>query len=182
MRPTNTLLLQMPECFLGPSHRFTHQFWGTGASRPGEAGYDDGERADVGGVGEGERGVVGDASLAQRRVAHHLPPHGPLMCFFNQHFKIDPATFGVWMRAITAVDAARRHALVAHHNESFAAAHFANTTLWMLRGSPVSQRNLRRELEAAGLAPSQLAFAPRIKVHSFFAFHSAPRFISFHPS
>jgi len=160
-------LLQMPECFLGPSHRLTHQFWGTGGSRQGEAGYDDGERADVEGVEEGEeevREAGGDASLAQRRAVHHLPPHGPLLCFFNQHFKIDPATFGVWMRAITAVDAARRQALVAHHNESFAAAQFANSTLWMLRGSPVSQRNLRRELEAAGLAASQLVFAPRVKV------------------
>ena len=45
-------------------------------------------------------------------MANKLPAHGPLLCFFNQHFKIDPATFAVWMRAIKAADDARLAALV----------------------------------------------------------------------
>lgn len=160
-------LMQMPECFLGPSHRLTHQFWGTGGSRQGEIGFDDGELADVEEVAEGEGrhdAEGGHDSLVLRRTMHHLPPHGPLVCFFNQHFKIDPTTFGVWMRAVTSVDAARRRAMLAQYNVSYVDAHFANTTVWMLRGSPVSQRNLRRELAQAGLDHSQLVFAPRVKV------------------
>jgi hypothetical protein len=44
--------------------------------------------------GEGNRGRdAADASWAARRVRHKLPPYGPLLCFFNQHFKLDPATF-----------------------------------------------------------------------------------------
>ena len=46
------------------------------------------------------------------KVANKLPAHGPLLCFFNQHFKIDPDTFAVWMRAIKAADNARLAALV----------------------------------------------------------------------
>ena len=56
-----------------------------------------------------------------------------------------------------AADAARRRALLSRHNSSYVDAHFASTTVWMLRGSPVSQRNLRRELGQAGLAPSQVS-------------------------
>jgi hypothetical protein len=46
------------------------------------------------GFGEGYRGRdAADAAWAARRVRHKLPPYGPLLCFFNQHFKLDPATF-----------------------------------------------------------------------------------------
>jgi hypothetical protein len=54
------------------------------------------------GESEGEREVFGegyrgrdaaDAAWAARRLRHKLPPYGPLLCFFNQHFKLDPATF-----------------------------------------------------------------------------------------
>ena len=165
-------LMQMPECFLGPSHRMTHQFWGTGGSQDGEVGYEDGEIGEVGYGGEDEeeeaweggggRGLYDGAfvALASRREKHGLPPHGPLLCFFNQHFKIDPETFGVWARASLTVDRVRRHV----HALRSPSAPFYNTTIWMLRGSPVSQRNLRREMEAAGLSREQLVFAPRIKV------------------
>ena len=174
-------LMQMPECFLGPSHRMTHQFWGTGGSHDAEAGYGDGEVGRVGrGVADGEEGAVEEDAeygggnggggsdgafdaLASRREKHGLPPHGPLLCFFNQHFKIDPQTFSVWARASLTVDRVRRD-LHAMRNPSAFDTPFYNTTIWMLRGSPVSQRNLRREMEAAGLAREQLVFAPRIKV------------------
>ena len=125
-------LALMPECFLGPSHRLTHQFWGMGDGEEGGAG---------GGAGDAD-------AIAVRREAEGLPRLGALLCFFNQHFKLDPATFAVWAQAMHALNA-------------------SSPTLWMLAGSPVSHRNLRREFAAAGLPPDRLVFAPRVdvKVH-----------------
>ena len=104
---TETLVL-LPESFLGPSHRLTHQLWGGSG----------GSRIDFEGLGEDHVSV--------RRLANGLPPSGPVICNFNQHFKIDPDTFGIWRRAVGQV----------------------NATLWLLRGTPVSERNLLHEFQA----------------------------------
>jgi predicted O-linked N-acetylglucosamine transferase (SPINDLY family) len=37
------------------------------------------------------------------RVYHNFPPTGPLLCNWNQHFKLDPEFFGVWTRIIKRV-------------------------------------------------------------------------------
>ncbi|KAJ1471460.1 glycosyl transferase family 41-domain-containing protein [Baffinella frigidus] len=119
-------LAMMPECFLGPSHRLTHQFWGMG----------DGEGGGGGGDVEG---------IETRREAAGVPRTGALLCFFNQHFKLDPDTFAVWTGVMRDLNS-------------------SSPTLWMLAGSPVSHRNLRREFAAAGLDPARLVFAPRVEV------------------
>ena len=60
-------LMQMPECFLGPSHRMTHQFWGTGGAAIGEAGFEDEERE--AGWRDGDAAAEAQwAALAERRV------------------------------------------------------------------------------------------------------------------
>ena len=60
-------LMQMPECFLGPSHRMTHQFWGTGGAAIGETGFEDEERE--AGWRDGDAAAEAQwAALAERRV------------------------------------------------------------------------------------------------------------------
>ena len=79
--------------------------------------------------------------VGQRRVANGLPPFGPVLCNFNQHFKIDPATFAVWRGAAAEL----------------------NATLWLLRGSAASERNLAREF-AAHPGPGRLVWVERVPV------------------
>ena len=40
------------------------------------------------------------------RVYHGYPPEGPLLCNWNQHFKLDPEFFSVWARIVKQVRAA----------------------------------------------------------------------------
>ena len=89
-------LVMMPECFLGPSHRLSHQLWGVSG----------GSRLDYEGFGEDDVSV--------RRMANGLPPTGALVCNFNQHFKIDSATFDRWCHVVARLGG----------------------TLWLLRGTP----------------------------------------------
>jgi hypothetical protein len=58
-----------------------------------------------------------------------LQAEGPVMCYFNQHFKIDPTTFGVWTSALRALNATSTVSLpslcvmldhILHQNEAFA--------------------------------------------------------------
>ena len=118
----------LPESFLGPSHRLTHQLWGAAS------GSDTEEHSE------------GGYELAERRRDEGLPSEGLVICYFNQHFKIDPGTFGVWTRAMRRLNSSEDHPPV----------------LWMLRGNAVSHRNLWREFEAAGLSREHLVFARRV--------------------
>lgn len=50
------------------------------------------------GMGDGEGGGGGGdvEGIETRREAAGVPRTGALLCFFNQHFKLDPDTFAVW--------------------------------------------------------------------------------------
>ena len=116
-------LVLLAESFLGPSHRIAHQMWGSSGGSRNDFDY------------------RGEDDEATRRVANGLPPFGPVLCNFNQHFKMDPATFATWRAAVAEL----------------------NATLWLLRGSSVSERNLAREFEAAGGA-GRLIWAERMPI------------------
>lgn len=67
-----------------------------------------------------------------------------VLAAFHNPFKIDPEVFAVWMRLLKAHPGA---------------------VLWLLRGTPVYQDNLRGAALEHGVAPSRLVFAERITHH-----------------
>ena len=72
-----------------------------------------------------------------------LPESGFVYCCFNNNRKITPATFAGWMRILHQVE---------------------GSVLWLLADNPWSERNLRREAAARGVAPERLVFAARLPV------------------
>lgn len=69
-----------------------------------------------------------------------LPDDAFVFCSFNNTFKIEPATFALWMRLLRQV---------------------SGSVLWLLGGNADATANLRREASALGVAPERLVFAAR---------------------
>jgi predicted O-linked N-acetylglucosamine transferase (SPINDLY family) len=70
-----------------------------------------------------------------------LPAHGLVFCCFNNHYKITPPVFDVWIQILR---------------------HTAGSVLWILGGNALSEANLRREAGSRGIDPGRLIFAPRV--------------------
>src|SRR5215831_4587695 len=85
---------------------------------------------------------------APSRLEVGLPERGFVFCSFNNPAKITPAVFDVWMRLLLQVE---------------------NSVLWLLADSAASERNLRREAQARGIAPDRLIFAPRVGYDDYLA-------------
>ena len=79
------------------------------------------------------------AGAPASRAAHGLPDDAVVFCAFNQSYKIDRGSFAVWMQVLQAVP---------------------GSVLWLLAQGPAAERHLRREAQAAGIAPERLIFAP----------------------
>jgi protein O-GlcNAc transferase len=75
------------------------------------------------------------------REAAGLPPHGTVLCSFNQPFKITAAVFERWCRLLQAMPQSR---------------------LWLLAFDAEAQRNLQARARAFGVDPARLVFAERI--------------------
>jgi predicted O-linked N-acetylglucosamine transferase (SPINDLY family) len=73
------------------------------------------------------------------RTVYGLPPTGFVYCSFNGTYKIEPRTFGLWMRILTQVP---------------------DSVLWLYSTGEVYEDNLRREASAQGVAADRLVFAP----------------------
>jgi len=72
------------------------------------------------------------------RASHGLPDRGFVFCCFNNVYKIQPATFDVWMRLLAGVP---------------------GSVLWLLSPYDFPKPHLRREAEARGIDPARLVFA-----------------------
>ena len=72
------------------------------------------------------------------RAAEGLPEDGFVFANFNHHYKFEPQMFAVWMRLLRRV---------------------SGSVLWLLRGTPKSAENLRREAAVRGVDPERLVFA-----------------------
>jgi predicted O-linked N-acetylglucosamine transferase (SPINDLY family) len=72
------------------------------------------------------------------RQEEGLPEGGFVFCCFNQHGKINPATFDIWCRLLAAVP---------------------GSVLWLLNQGTASQSNLVREARQRGVAGNRLVFA-----------------------
>jgi protein O-GlcNAc transferase len=90
--------------------------------------------------------MVNDATrpIAERtptRSELQLPEAAFVFCCFNQSYKINRATFDVWMRLLQAVD---------------------GSVLWLKKTGEEAVHNLQREAERRGVAPERLVFAPSV--------------------
>jgi predicted O-linked N-acetylglucosamine transferase (SPINDLY family) len=71
-----------------------------------------------------------------------LPETGFVFCCFNASYKITPKVFNVWTRLLKAVP---------------------RSALWLLDSNPYATANLKREVEARGVAAARLVFAGHLR-------------------
>lgn len=90
------------------------------------------------------------ADATPSRAAAGLPEQGFVFCCFNNLYKIAPSVFAIWMRLLHAVE---------------------GSVLWLLGDALIARRNLRRQAEAQGVAPTRLIFAPRLAPDQHLARH-----------
>jgi protein O-GlcNAc transferase len=74
------------------------------------------------------------------RAALNLPERAFVFCCFNNHFKITPAVFDVWMRLLQKID---------------------GSVLWLADAGAGSAQNLRFEARQRGVAPERLVISPK---------------------
>jgi predicted O-linked N-acetylglucosamine transferase (SPINDLY family) len=98
-------------------------------------------------VNDGKRPI---AARTPTRSECGLPERGFVFCCFNNHFKITPEVFAVWMRLLRRVE---------------------GSVLWLLQGDAAMERNLRREAQAHGVDASRLVFAARANLPEHLARH-----------
>ena len=84
------------------------------------------------------------------REASGLPADGFVFCCFNQHYKITPQVFDLWMRLLRDVE---------------------GSVLWLVEDNADSGRNLRSEASSRGVAPERIVFAPRLEQSRHLARH-----------
>ena len=82
------------------------------------------------------------------RAMHGLPEGKIVFGAFNQSYKIDRASFAVWMRILQEAP---------------------NSVLWLLGQSESAIANLTRHAQLAGIGPGRLIFAPFAAPHDHFA-------------
>lgn len=80
-----------------------------------------------------------------------LPERGFVFCCFNQHFKVEPDVFEVWMRLLGKVE---------------------GSVLWLLEDKPDSCADLRQEAVTRGIPAERLIFAPRCEHPKHLARHA----------
>jgi predicted O-linked N-acetylglucosamine transferase (SPINDLY family) len=81
------------------------------------------------------------AQANSTRSRHGLPEQGIVWCCFNNTYKINEAMFNVWMSLLRQTP---------------------DSVLWLYVDSAAAERNMRREAEQRGVAPSRLVMAPRV--------------------
>ena len=84
------------------------------------------------------------------RAECDLPESGFVFCCFNNHFKIEPKIFDVWMNILRKVP---------------------DSVLWLLAGDAAAHDNLRQEAEQRDVDPQRLVFAERLSIAQHLARH-----------
>ncbi len=90
-----------------------------------------------------------------------LPENVVVFCSFNSLTKLSPPMFDAWMGVMREGD---------------------DCVLWLLSEGAASERNLKREAAARGVAPERLVFAPRVPYAEYLArFRAADLFLDTFP-
>lgn len=80
------------------------------------------------------------AEFTSTRAEANLPESGFVFCCFNDHYKITPEIFEVWIRLLK---------------------HVENSVLWLRTGNAIMKENLRIIVKAHGISPERLVFAQK---------------------
>jgi predicted O-linked N-acetylglucosamine transferase (SPINDLY family) len=86
-----------------------------------------------------DRQAISERSVTRAEAG--LPAHGLVFCAFNNHYKINPAVFDVWMSLLRSTP---------------------GSVLWLRSAGPGPTANLRREAAARGVTPERLVFAEQV--------------------
>jgi predicted O-linked N-acetylglucosamine transferase (SPINDLY family)/ADP-heptose:LPS heptosyltransferase len=84
------------------------------------------------------------------RKEQGLPEQGIVFCCFNNHYKITPDVFAIWMQILQQVP---------------------DSVLWLLGGNAEAEHNLRASATAQGIAATRLIFAQRLPMEENLARH-----------
>jgi predicted O-linked N-acetylglucosamine transferase (SPINDLY family) len=85
------------------------------------------------------------------RADFGLPENTFVFCSFNQHFKIEPVMFDVWMNILKQVP---------------------DSVLWLIKRNELAPQNLRREAQIRGVNPERLIFAENLPKDEHLARHA----------
>src|SRR5690606_12686749 len=86
------------------------------------------------------------------RLEAGLPEKGMVFCAFNNHYKITPAVFDIWMKLLRETE---------------------GSVLWLSKANDVVMNNLRKEAESRGISGSRIIFAERTdRLEHHFARHA----------
>lgn len=80
------------------------------------------------------------STSTQHRSQYGLPDNYFVFCSFNQAYKIDEATFKLWMQILHQVK---------------------HSVLWLDAGHPIAQANFQQAAKTSGIAPERLIFAQK---------------------
>jgi predicted O-linked N-acetylglucosamine transferase (SPINDLY family) len=80
-------------------------------------------------------------AAAPARRQFGLPELGLVFCCFNNHYKINPECFAIWMRLLR---------------------HLPGSVFWLVAGEPAVRENLTSAAAHGDVDPKRLIFAPRI--------------------
>lgn len=95
------------------------------------------------------------------RAEAGLPEGAFVFASFNNIYKLNPRTFGSWMRILRNTQ---------------------DSVLWLLDDNPVATRNLRAHAKAQGVDPARLIFAPRVSIGDYLSrFPCMDLFLDNHP-
>lgn len=84
-------------------------------------------------------------SISERtpsRSEFDLPENSFVFCCFNNHYKLNPEVFDIWMRLLRQVE---------------------GSVLWLTDGPELMKKNLRREAALRDVEPGRLVFAKRVQ-------------------
>ena len=70
-----------------------------------------------------------------------LPKDGFVFCCFNNHYKITPDIFDIWMRILENIK---------------------DSVLWLSKGNQISQINLKKEADKRNISPDRIVFSERL--------------------
>jgi len=99
-------------------------------------------------VNDGGQAIAGTIPT---RSSLGLPDEAFVFCCFNQLYKMDPETFGAWMRILGAVP---------------------GSVLWLQSGHVAAEQRLRSAAAATGVDPARLVFAPYARKPEHLARHA----------
>lgn len=102
-----------------------------------------------------DRKIVSDRQFTRQEL--RLPENGFVFCCHNNHYKLTPDVFHLWMRLLNSIP---------------------GSVLWLIGGNEEAIRNLKKEAAGCGIDPERLVFAEKVGHAEYLArFRAADLFL-----